>query len=117
MARVAILDDDLEFLTSLTEACHLLGVEFVTFSSAESLWISNRLDTIDVFLIDVHLPGIDGVTLVSSVSRRVEIKRTARFVAMSGKNVPAGEWLRAGFDSFLNKPISLDMLHRALRDP
>ena len=70
----------------------------------------------DVVLLDIHMPGIDGVETARRL-RSDPVTRALRLVALTGD----GTWnllkkaMDAGFDEFLSKPIPAYVLLRALR--
>jgi two-component system cell cycle response regulator DivK len=71
----------------------------------------------DVVLMDLQLPGIDGVEALRRIRSSEEVRRVPVIAvtayAMSGDHERA---LRAGFDDYVTKPISARDLAQQVRD-
>jgi CheY-like chemotaxis protein len=59
-----------------------------------------------VVLLDIRLPDMDGT---EAARRLKDDPRTARIplVALSALSVEGGDWVAAGFDAYLEKPIDI----------
>lgn len=72
----------------------------------------------DVILLDLRLPGVDGVALAEELRREPGLERV-RFIAVTGQS--RGEDFRrtaaAGFEGHLTKPVEMDELRRILESP
>jgi CheY-like chemotaxis protein/signal transduction histidine kinase/HPt (histidine-containing phosphotransfer) domain-containing protein len=69
-----------------------------------------------VVLTDVHMQGMDGIELVAAQRRKGNGAKRVPVIGVSA-NTLAGErarCLEAGMDDFLEKPVALDALKRAL---
>jgi two-component system, cell cycle response regulator DivK len=71
----------------------------------------------DLVLMDVQLPGIDGVTTLGLLRRSPDLVATpvVAVTAFAMKNDQA-RFLAAGFDGYLEKPISVRDLPLQVRD-
>jgi two-component system nitrogen regulation response regulator NtrX len=103
--RVVVVDDEPNIRRTLTMVLEGEGYAVESFDSAESFW--PRLDggPIDVILLDVRLPGQDGLeTLVGLRDRRSELP-----VIMISGHASVEDAVRAmnsGASDFLEKPLS-----------
>lgn len=104
--RVVIVDDDPDTRTLLAQILQGLNQEVATFANAESVWMYHSLDEVDLFLLDVGLPGLDGIALGRSL-RATPNGRRAMVIAVSGGS-DRGETqaLSAGFDDYFLKPLN-----------
>jgi CheY-like chemotaxis protein len=70
----------------------------------------------DVALIDIGLPGMDGIEVVRNARKNSALNRV-RLVALTGYGSPSDRksLLAAGFDEHLVKPVSPNDLARVLR--
>jgi CheY-like chemotaxis protein len=112
--RIVVVDDDPEARLLMAELLGALDHEAVTFANAESVWMYRDLDEVDLFLLDVGLPGLDGITLGRSL-KAAPGRRRALVVAVTGGS-PNGETqaLSAGFDDYIHKPLHLPRLKSLL---
>ncbi len=117
MPRYALVVDDARIAaTTVAEALTLLGYEAeVAYSPRVALEsISNRMP--DVILLDINMPGIDGVE-VCRYLRRDPATEQVPIIAMSSEvqDETLDRVYEAGANAFLAKPIDIDMLARALK--
>ena len=116
--RVLIVDDDQDFGDVLAELVVELGHEvFVARSGREALAIASR-QQVDVALVDVVLPDINGVTLAGLLRGLVE-HVALRVIGISGLEQFTLEAAadRGIFDARIPKPVSIAALQRALSPP
>ncbi len=116
--RVLIVDDDQDFGEVLAEEVAELGHEvFVARSGREAIAIASR-EPVDIVLIDVILPDINGVTLAAVLRGMVEHVEL-RVIGISGvEHLTLNAASERGiFDAQLAKPVSAAALMRALAPP
>jgi excisionase family DNA binding protein len=109
--RLLIVDDDRQhnsFLVALFEA-HVDGLEVL---SAQDGFVAGRLvqeHKPDVVLLDIIMPGIDGVQVCKSIKSDPSTRHIA-VVAMTGHHTPELEHrvLEAGATVLLKKPFPAD---------
>jgi DNA-binding NtrC family response regulator len=108
-ATVLVVDDERNILTSVSRALGLEGYGVEVAGSAEIALGKLAKQTFDAILLDVQLPGIDGLTMLDEL-RKLEI--TTPVIMMSGHATIeiAMEATRRGADDFIEKPISSDRL-------
>jgi CheY-like chemotaxis protein len=70
----------------------------------------------DVILMDVQMPGMDGLEASRAVCSRWPLGRRPRIIAMTAEAMEGDRerCLAAGMDDYLVKPVRLDELRRAL---
>jgi two-component system cell cycle response regulator len=85
--------------------------------AAEHAFASIRIDRPEMILLDMALPGMDGLTLVRLLKADPST-RDIHIVAVTShpEEFPRDEALRAGCDAYLVKPISTRSLPRTLSD-
>jgi DNA-binding NtrC family response regulator len=103
--RVAVVDDEPNIRRTLTMVLEGEGYAVETFESAEAFWPRLSGGPLDVILLDVRLPGQDGLeTLTQLRDRRSEVP-----VIMISGHASIEEAVRAmssGASDFLEKPLS-----------
>jgi signal transduction histidine kinase/CheY-like chemotaxis protein len=80
--------------------------------------VMHRLEraTYDVILMDVQMPGMDGLETSRAVCSRWPVGQRPRIIAMTAEAMEGDRerCLAAGMDDYLVKPVRLDELRRAL---
>jgi two-component system response regulator MprA len=112
--RVLIADDDRAIRESLARALELEGYEVVTVGDGVETLTRARRDTFDALVVDVMMPGVDGLAVCRVL--RAEGDRTPVLMLTARVETPdrvAG--LDAGADDYLPKPFELDELFARLR--
>jgi FixJ family two-component response regulator len=112
---VFIVDDDISVRESLELLIRSQGWQPETFESATQFLDRPRVLTPSCLVLDVSLPGLNGLEL----QKRVAVERTEMpiiFITGHG-NVPMSvEAMKAGAVEFLTKPFSKDALLSAIRN-
>ena len=113
-ATILVVDDERNILTSVSRALGLEGYEVEVAGSAEIALEKLAKQSFDAILLDVQLPGIDGLAMLDELRKR-EI--TAPVIMMSGHATieVAMEATRRGADDFIEKPIGSDRLVLSLK--
>lgn len=116
---IAIVDDDELFRRSMERFVRSIGIRVATFSSAEDFLGSAELNRIACAILDIRLPGMDGLDL----HQRILAGATpipVVFVSAHGEANARTQAMRAGAIAFLKKPFDnsalLEALNRALDD-
>lgn len=108
-ATILIVDDEKNILSSLKTALSIEGFEVVLADSGESALQILTRTTVDLVLLDVKMPGIDGLTVLKMIRE----KYTALPVIMMsghGNIKTAMEAVRLGAIDFIEKPLSSERL-------
>ncbi len=117
-ATIAIVDDDDAVRESLQALLEVNGYAAVTYASAEAFLASFRQAKARCALVDLQMPGMDGLALLA---RLRELGAALPVVMVTGHgDVPlAVKAMQAGAVDFMEKPYShqaiLDTVQRALR--
>ncbi|MCM0032390.1 response regulator transcription factor [Sandarakinorhabdus limnophila] len=112
ISQVCIVDDDSDFVEFLGQYLEVRGLAASGFATAEALLKSSDLAKFDFFILDLGLPGIDGVDLITLLRARTN----AGILVISGRMGPDAfnSALSAGADMFINKPIRFDQVYNAI---
>jgi FixJ family two-component response regulator len=112
---ISVVDDDESVRESIEGLMRSVGFAVKAFASAEEFLSSDRLSDTDCLILDVRMPGMDGMELHRRLlaSHR---KLPVIFITAHGSD----EWLRSralakGAVDFLSKPLSEDELLGAVR--
>jgi FixJ family two-component response regulator len=116
-ALIAIVDDDQFFGEALQSLLTLIGFRAATFASARDFLASPQLPNVSCAILDVAMPGMDGLELQRHLVATHPIPII--FVTDMRDAKTRDEAVGAGAISFLNKPVSeetlIDALNEALR--
>ncbi len=113
-AMVLVVDDERNILTSVSRALGLEGYEVEVAGSAEIALDKLSKQSFDAILLDVQLPGIDGLAMLDELRSR---EVTTPVIMMSGHATieVAMEATRRGADDFIEKPIGTERLLLSLK--
>ena len=116
-ARILIVDDNRTNLKLASDVLSFDGYEILNAFDAESAQVIIRSSRPDLILMDIALPGMDGLTLTrllkgdEATRDIVVVALTAS--AMKGDDARARE---AGCDGYITKPIDTRMLPGAVAE-
>ncbi|WP_284617147.1 response regulator transcription factor [Aquabacterium humicola] len=110
--KLAIIDDDRDHAAYLAEHLGQRGVEVMVFHDSDEFLTSPQAFEFEFYVIDLMLPGIDGVDLIRLVRRR----GNAGIVVVSGR-MDADVFdsvMRNGADMHLMKPVRMEQVALAI---
>ena len=109
MTRVLVVDDELSFLRTVATALRASGFETIIAPDAETALALLQSLRPDAMLIDVNLPGINGVELARRVKEDQQ-HGDVPVILMSAYGRPR-EYTYTGF---ISKPFDLDHIDELL---
>jgi DNA-binding NtrC family response regulator len=115
MANILVVDDEMGIRELLSEILGDEGHVVTTAENAQQARAARAAETPDLVLLDIWMPDTDGVTLLKEWQR--DNLLTMPVIMMSGHATidTAVEATRIGALNFLEKPISLQKLLRAVQ--
>ena len=113
--RVAVVDDEPNIRRTLSMVLQGEGFVVDTFESAEAFWPRLDQGPLDAVLLDVRLPGLDGLT---ALSRLKETRSELPVVMISGHASidDAVRAINAGATDFMEKPLSRERVLVTVRN-
>lgn len=111
--HICVIDDDPDFADFLTRYLEGRSLRTSSYYSAEEFLQNGGIEGFDFFIIDLGLPGLDGVDLISMIRSRNQ----AGVLVISGRLGPDAfiSALTAGADMVLNKPVRFDQVFQAIQ--
>jgi DNA-binding NtrC family response regulator len=109
MSRILIVDDDKAFRLSTAELLRQDGYEVTTASDAVEAGEALDARDFDLLLLDLRMPGTDGLGLIEVLRRRGE-RAPILMISGFGTITSAVDALQLGADDFLTKPVDPDLL-------
>jgi two-component system, NarL family, response regulator LiaR len=115
--RVLVVDDDPLVRRMIRDALRPAGILVVgeAHNGRDALRAA-RYYKPDIILLDVMLPGIDGITALEQIVADDQINAKIVVLSVRGENDLGYLALRKGADGYLNKELDLSVLPRVLRD-
>lgn len=113
MSHLLLVDDDELLRRSLAFSLAQAGFRLSTAASAEDALAQARLDPPDIILLDIGLPGLDGLEAL----RHFQAVSEAPIVFLTARRRDLDQilGLELGADDFVTKPFDLDVLVARLR--
>ena len=110
--QILIVEDDEDQRVLLTRILESRGHEVVAFGTSEEGLSAYQSDPFPLVILDIMLPGMNGMELCREMRLVPESAQTVILFA-TGVDGREGleEALSAGADDYLNKPLTGDLLH------
>ena len=112
--RVLVVDDNSVNRQVATMFCERLGVQPLTADDGASALEVMRQNKVNLVLMDIHMPGMDGVTATAKVRTLVDslTPATVPVVALSADRLPQTRRrsFSAGVNAYYSKPLTLQTL-------
>ena len=112
--QIVLADDspaDTAFLRTLTEqwaAARQITTQILSYHSAEEfLFHREENDTCDLLMLDIEMPGIDGVTLAKSIR---QTNKTVNIIFVTGYSDYISEGYEVSALHYLMKPVNREKL-------
>ena len=115
--RVLVVDDSPTFLHAVMEELSKDGYELMAASSAEEALVLLKAQPVDCILMDLVLPGMDGIAATSLI--RADLKlATVPLLMLTAlfESRKMAEALAAGVDAFCPKASDLGLLRAQVRN-
>ena len=112
-ARILIVDDDREISSLLAEYLEKNGYRSATAGDGKAMWKALDDHRIDLIVLDLNLPGDDGLTLCRNLRARSSIP--VIMLTARGEPVDRILGLEMGADDYLPKPFEPRELFARIR--
>jgi len=108
MARIALVDDDRNILTSVKMTLEGEGFEIDTYSDGQSALEAFYRKQPDIVVLDIKMPRMDGMDLLQKM--RSKISSPVIFLTSKDDEIDEVLGLRMGADDYIKKPFSQRLL-------
>ena len=115
MSRILLVDDNVDAMQSTALLLAQWGHEVKVASDGPSAIAAARIWQPQLVLLDIGLPGMDGVQVAEALRREPGLGR--RVIAMSAlyREYDNARLAAAGVDQLLRKPLDISFLRSLLR--
>lgn len=115
MAKILIVDDEIEICDFLSEFFRDRNYDVVTASSGEEALIKIEKEKPNVLLLDVKMPGVNGLQVLQEVKQRYPKLKVIMVTAVETTD-KIDEAFKLGADNYITKPLSLEYLENDVRE-
>ena len=110
IANVLLVDDEAEFVETFSERLELRDLEISkAFNGEEALQILETNRTIELVILDVKMPGMDGIETLAEIKKRYPL---VEVIMLSGHAdvESAIDGIKQGAFDYLMKPCDIDQM-------
>jgi len=116
IAKVLLVDDEIPFVEAMSKRLKKREIDIVTsFSGAEALDALQNDGSIEVAILDVKMPGMDGIETLGEIRKRFPL---VEVIMLTGHaTVETGiEGMKLGAFDYLMKPCDMTNLMDKLKE-
>ena len=108
-AKVLLVDDEKDFLETLSNRLEMRGLKVSAVTSGEQAVTEAKAQEFDAIVVDLSMPGIDGLETLKRIKAD---NPNAEIIMLTGHgSVASGvEAMKLGAGDFLQKPVELSEL-------
>ena len=109
--KILVIDDSTMNRKLALHALEMHGYEVLEAETGEAGLERAKADCPDLILMDIQMPGIDGISALAQIRKTPSLETIPVFAvtayAMRGDKE---KFLDEGFDAYIAKPVSIDLL-------
>jgi DNA-binding NtrC family response regulator len=113
--RVLLVDDETSFVETLGKRLTIRNLHVFTAGSAEDAFDLLARESVDVVVLDVKMPGTDGLTAIKTIKRRHPLVEVILLSGHANLEASVGGMALGAFD-YLLKPVRLEELVYKIED-
>ncbi len=110
IANVLLVDDEIEFVETFSERLELRDLAISkAFSGEEALQVLEENTNVEVVILDVKMPGMDGIETLTEIKKKFPLMEV---IMLSGHAdvESAIEGMKHGALDYLMKPCDIDQM-------
>ena len=110
LANVLLVDDEAEFVETFSERLAMRNLEiFKAFSGEEALQVLETNQNIEIVILDVKMPGMDGIKTLAEIKKRYPL---VEVIMLSGHAdvESAIDGMKQGAFDYLMKPCDMEQI-------
>jgi DNA-binding NtrC family response regulator len=113
--QTLLVDDEIEFLDTLLKRLNKRELQVQGVRSGEEALAYLEQNSVDVVVLDVKMPGMDGVQVLREIKKRNPLVEVIMLTGHASMEV-AIEGMELGAFDYLMKPINIDDLLYKIQD-
>ena len=116
IANVLLVDDEVPFVEAMTRRLNKRNVSIATaFSGSEALDVLSEDSSIEVVVLDVKMPGMDGIETLAEIRKKFPLQEVIMLTGHA--TVETGiEGMKLGAFDYLMKPCDMDTLIEKVKE-
>ena len=110
IANVLLVDDESEFVETFSERLSMRNLDiFKAFSGEEALQVLAKHQDVEVVILDVKMPGMDGIETLAEIKKNSPLREV---IMLSGHAdvESAIDGMKQGAFDYLMKPCDMDQI-------
>ena len=110
IANVLLVDDEIDFVETFSERLKMRDLEISTaFSGEEALQVLEANTNIEIVILDVKMPGMDGIETLAKIKSQFPL---VEVIMLSGHTdvESAIDGMKQGAFDYLMKPCDMDQI-------
>ncbi len=109
-AVVLLVDDEVPFVETMTKRLSKRNMTvFTAFSGSDGLHVLQKQSNIDIVVLDVKMPGMDGIATLREIKKEYPLVEVIMLTSHATVE-SAIEGMKLGAFDFLVKPCDIDQL-------
>ncbi len=110
IANVLLVDDEVPFVEAMARRLNKRNINITTaFSGSEALEVIEKDRSIEVVILDVKMPGMDGIETLGQIRNKFPLQEVIMLTGHA--TVETGiEGMKLGAFDYLMKPCDMDVL-------
>ena len=110
IANVLLVDDEVPFVEAMARRLNKRNIDITTaFSGSEALDVIEKDRSIEVVILDVKMPGMDGIETLGKIRNKFPLQEVIMLTGHA--TVETGiEGMKLGAFDYLMKPCDMDVL-------
>ncbi|MFO7817277.1 MAG: response regulator [Thermodesulfobacteriota bacterium] len=113
--KVLLVDDEQAFLSTFLKRLKKRNINVEAVTSGEEALEYVQHNSPDVIILDVKMPGMDGITVLSKIKQKFPLLEVILLTGHANMEV-AAEGMELGAFDYILKPASLDELIFKIED-
>jgi len=111
--KIIVIEDNDDLRETMVDALHRQGHQVTGLDCAEAWPDQSAWQRVDIMVVDLNLPGEDGLSLVA---RARSVQPDVGIIMVTARNQPKDRQVgySAGADNYLTKPFSLQELNATI---
>ena len=115
--KILLIDDEKDFLSLLKDALEIRGFEAIAVDNAVEAGMELASKAPDLILMDIKMPGIDGLQACGAIKRNPDTAHIPIIVVSALSDEPVRkEAQKLGVAEYFVKPIDIEQLIGKIKD-